>query len=102
MDDTRRIFEAFQEWMASCGVVFETEVGIVHRAFAWALETHAKEVGQAKILSLHAPFVVEARFEGGDEAAAAAHELTELAALRIGELGDIGQDESPEPAYVRG
>src|SRR5437773_4016527 len=87
--------------MPARSVVFETEVGVVHRTFDTAFEAHAEEIGQSKILSLHAPFVVEARFVSDNQASPVFHESAELIALGVGKGGDIRQDESPERAEMR-
>ena len=67
-----------------------------------AFEGDAEEVGQAEVPSLHAPFVVEARLVGGDEAAAPLDKRAELRALRVRQRGDVRQDERLERAEVRG
>src|SRR5439155_25803844 len=102
MDDARRGFEVFQQRMGARRLVFETEVGIMHRTFDTAFEAHAQEIGQSKILSLHAPFVVEAGFVRRDNTAAVFHERPELIALGIRERGNIRQDEGLERSETRG
>ncbi len=88
--------------MGARRVVFEAEVGVVHRPFDAAFEAHTQEIGQSKILSLHAPFVVEAGFVRGDKAATVFHKHTELIALGVRKRGNIRQDERLERAEMRG
>ena len=83
MNNSRRIFEAFEQWVTACGSVFETQVSVVQRAFNAAGEADPEEIGQPEVLSFHAPFIVEAGFVSGDETAAALREFTELLTLRI-------------------
>src|SRR5439155_15020180 len=67
-----------------------------------AFKAHTQEIGQAKILSLHAPFVVEAGFVSRDKTSAVFYESAELIGLGMRECGDIRQDERLERAQMRG
>src|ERR1035437_8327123 len=69
--------------LAGGGIGFETQIGILHLAVDAAFKHDAKEVAQAEVSSLHAPFVVEARLISGDETAAPFSKCAELRALGL-------------------
>src|ERR1019366_8688282 len=104
VDDAGRVLKASQERVALAGggIGFEAQIGILHRAIDAALEGDAKEVAQAEVLPLHAPFVEEARLIGGDATAAPLNKSTKLRALGLRQRGDVRQDERLERPKVCG
>ena len=102
VDDAGRVFQSLEKRVMRKSFVFEPKIGVLHRSLDLTTPTNAQKVGETKVLSADAPFIVKAGFVGGDEAAALFHEAAELVALRIAERGDVRQDQCLEPADQRG
>src|SRR5208282_2142709 len=102
VDNAGRVFQPLEQRVMRNGLVFEAEIRVLLGSFDLTTPANAKKVGETKVLSADAPFIVKAGFVGGDKAAAVLDEIAELAALSIAERGDIRQDQCLELADLRG
>ena len=86
--------------LACARVGFEAQIGVLHArvdtVIYAGIERSAEQIGQAEVLPPLAVFVIKRGFVGGHQAASTGHECTDLAALTIGEHGDIGEDQHLE------
>ena len=80
----------------------EAQIGVLHRPFDAAVERDAEHVGEAEVLPLLAPFVVQRAGERGDEAAASLDVAPIARALRVGQRGRVGEDQHLEPVEPLG
>ena len=83
------------------GILVDVQVRVVDVGVDLPGERCAKHRRQAEVGAADAPFVVERCLVRRDDAAAAANEVGELAALRLRQGSDVRQDECPVTANVR-
>src|SRR5258708_3268947 len=81
---------------------FQPQIRILHAAVNLTSKGGAKKRAQAKGGAADAPLVVQRRFMRGDDAAAAPHEVANLAALAIGKRRDVGEDQCLKMAEMSG
>src|SRR5262245_59566942 len=75
------------------GILFQAQIGILDGTFDAAFERSPKEIREAKIRSPRTPLVVERCLIGRDQPTSALDKIAELLALRIGERGNVWQDQ---------
>src|SRR5580693_26182 len=83
-------------------VPFEAQIRVLHPRVDAASVRRSKKSSQPKIVAPHAPFVIERRLIGRDDASSSFDKSTNLVALRIGKRRDIRKYQDFELVDMRG